>query len=595
MKLSTCSALVLMVLALSACGGGGGGGSNVTAGTNMPDTPGGTGGGGTGGGGTGGGGTGGTGGGGTIPPRPTTPPQSAGAVTLDVDLATLAGDKDNKNTNMNHVPAPRPSNLAWDIWDDVDDMGDRIATRSPTTGTTASFLVELLINEGESGCEIENHGCRKIAYVDYVAPASFIDDVDDGTGSNLFPLVDRSNSSQKFSTPTTLTWEGEYAGHYRIWEDGAWSIFYSDSGRVTLTANLGPDDRNHRDGNIRFVSENTGRRALYDSAEDERADRATVDVRFKDPGTFDSRGNARQGEQIEGGLFGTEGRATAGVYRLEENQTIQAIGIFGGCRDDDDSGDGVFPCGTFADVPDQVPEVDEGNGGTPDPGPDPVPGPMTVSSMIDYGPWNMRPGSDTPSDDTDDLTVENPGMGQYIARIGGNNVNSEERFYLAGTPTPVQDMPDGVTATWTGTYEGIYRTAAAGETAWPDAFSSDSGTVSFEADFSDGPTYGNIEMTLTSRNADTLPDNDSPGFNSQHARLGNSFTFDNADDGDGINQFIGGKRTSHSEFSMRGGYFGTAAEKVGGVYEINYNAGINPRSTGPSMQGAGVFTADKDE
>ena len=285
------------------------------------------------------------------------------------------------------------------------------------------------------------------------------------------------------------------------------------------------------------------------------------------------------------------------VYRLESSQSIQAIGIFGGCRDDDDSGDGVFPCGTFADVPDQAQEVDEGNGGTPDPDPvpDPNPNPMTVSSMIDYGPWNMRPGVDTPTDDTDDFpTAENSGMGQYIARIGGNNVNTEERFYLAGTPTPVQDMPDGVTATWTGTYEGIYRTAATGQAAWPDAFSSDSGTVSFEADFSDGPTYGNIEMTLTSRSADTLPGNDEPGFNSQHAQLGNSFTFA-ADDGNDINQFIGGKKTSHSEFSMRGGYFGTAAEKVGGVYEINYNAGINPRAAGPSMQGAGVFAADKDE
>lgn len=82
-------------------------------------------------------------------------------------------------------------------------MGNRVHdTRPGTAGTTASFTVELTIPDGESGCEIESLGCRKIAYVDYVEALDSSDDVDDGRGSNLFHLLDQATDMNKFAANT---------------------------------------------------------------------------------------------------------------------------------------------------------------------------------------------------------------------------------------------------------------------------------------------------------------------------------------------------------------------------------------------------------
>lgn len=95
---------------------------------------------------------------------------------------------------------------------------------------------------------------------------------------------------------------------------------------MTLTADL--SSRAARNGSIRFVSENTGHRALYDFTKGggERADRVTVGVRFNHSDIFDSKNLGDQDQEIAGGFFGTDGRSTAGVYRFTPGQLIQAIG-----------------------------------------------------------------------------------------------------------------------------------------------------------------------------------------------------------------------------------------------------------------------------
>ena len=309
---------------------------------------------------------------------------------------------------------------------------------------------------------------------------------------------------------------------------------------------------------------------------------------FKLRGTFVNNGpdgNDDHG-RISGAVFGPGGEALAGVYEFAHREDhassvdanndpvrihdIRGAGWFGGCKDVTD-----FSCFGADPVTDPDPMDDPMDDPMGDPDPDPVTPPGT-DSYLSFGAWADRP-ADFDAHSNDD---------EFAAALQGT-----EYYYLKGTRTSATDMtalPSTGTATWTGTYEGQYRTNPVDDPLTPEdesvwsAFTDDSGTVSMVLDLSGV----DMAVRLTSTTGNTFP-----GANSGDMPK-NSFAFDPSVDYSGRNAGkFSGDHDSTIELSaigsIGGAFFGSGAAAAGGVYDISQN----PSTTAVQVEAVGVFGA----
>ena len=625
--LKTSMALPLIaMLALTGCGGGGSSGtpaaSNEIPPSQTPQSPGGgtgTGGTGTGGTGTGGTGTGGTGTGGTG----TGGTGAGGAALMSVcgetesychtlekqlNAATTAADlqffadilallsKSAQSVNnrvpdhdfyrLDPVEQQALSNLYYRLLEAFDQPSAKSPPAPPQTPPTAPKTGSYTSQNGP----VASWGVWRS---DQPAPAN--DQRRFGVGSLTedegfyanYAVTGEVTADTSSLHSGTATWTGEYEGVYQLAdENGVWGAQANDSGTASIEVDF---TTNESAVTVTLTSSTTDAKTLPDGS-DTAGDEWVSTANLIAPKTTFNYVNLGDDDdtyyKIAGAVFGTNAEALAGVYEFEylknhatftDNNNdpvrvrdIRGAGWFGGCKDVTD-----FSCFQADDVTasDPDPVMD------PDPMDDPVTPPGT-DSYLSFGAWDDKPADF-------DATIN---ANEFAAAL-----QDTEYYYLKGTRTSQADMLAlGMTgtATWTGTYEGQYRTrrpadddpeTPENESVW-SVFADDSGTVSMVLDLSGT----DMAVTLTSATGNTFPgaaEGDMPK---------NSFAFDPVVSYSGPNAggFSGDSDTTielSAIGAINGAFFGANAAEAGGVYDITQLRA----SAVVQVEAVGVFGATK--